>query len=177
MLEKLNLFNLKLPLRKLVLWFILWSFFLVRLLCIFLNLSYNHAWKILLSSMSWYSCYLELLDNLQKQIYRTVGSSLAAFLEPLVYCWNVASLSLFYGYFFNCYLAVPQPTSGHSQGDSLTNSMLITAFWFTLTWGSPEAYYFGRYSSELAQLGFHFLILEGGLLVILIDSMTFCHHS
>ena len=30
-------------------------------------------------------------------------------------------------FFFNCYLAVPQPTLGHSQGDSLTNLMLITA--------------------------------------------------
>ena len=28
--------------------------------------------------------------------------------------------------FFYCYLAVPQPTLGHSQGDSLTNPMLIT---------------------------------------------------
>ena len=31
-------------------------------------------------------------------------------------------------FFFNCYLAVPRPTLGHSQGDSLTNPMLITAF-------------------------------------------------
>ena len=29
------------------------------------------------------SCYLELLDKLQKQIYRTVGPSLAASLEHL----------------------------------------------------------------------------------------------
>ena len=33
-----------------------------------------------------------------------------------------------YHIFFNCYLAVPQPTVGHSQGDSLTNPMLITVF-------------------------------------------------
>ena len=38
------------------------------------------------------SCYLELLDKLQKQIYRTVGPSLAVSLEPLAHCWNVASL-------------------------------------------------------------------------------------
>ena len=31
-------------------------------------------------------------------------------------------------FFFNCFLAVPRPTLGHSQGDSLTNPMLITAF-------------------------------------------------
>ena len=41
------------------------------------------------------SCYLELLDKLQKWICRTVGPSLAAFLEPLVHRRNVASLSLF----------------------------------------------------------------------------------
>ena len=41
------------------------------------------------------SCYLELLDKLQKQVCRTVGPSLAASLEPLAHCQNVASLSLF----------------------------------------------------------------------------------
>ena len=46
------------------------------------------------------NCYLELLDKLQKQIYRTVGPSLAASLEPLAHCRNVASLSLFYRYYF-----------------------------------------------------------------------------
>ena len=46
------------------------------------------------------SCYLKLLDKLQKQIYRTVGPSLAASLEPLVHCQNVASLSLFYRHYF-----------------------------------------------------------------------------
>ena len=45
------------------------------------------------------SCYLELLDKLQKQICRTVGPSLAVSLEPLVHRQNVASLS-FYGYYF-----------------------------------------------------------------------------
>ena len=46
------------------------------------------------------SCYLELLDKLQKQIHRAVGPSLAASLEPLAHCRNVASLSLFYRYYF-----------------------------------------------------------------------------
>ena len=32
------------------------------------------------------SCYLELLDKLQKQICRAVGSSPSASLEPLAYC-------------------------------------------------------------------------------------------
>ena len=76
------------------------------------------------------SCYLELLDKLQKWICRTVGPSLAASLEPLAHRRNVASLSLFY------------------------------------------RYYFGRCSSELAQLVSLFF-LEGALFVILIDCMIF----
>ena len=46
------------------------------------------------------SCYLELLDKLQKRICRIVGPSLAASLEPLAHCRNVTSLSLFYMYLF-----------------------------------------------------------------------------
>ena len=63
----------------------------------------------------------------QKWICRTVGLSFAASLDSLAHCWNVASFSLFY-------------------------------------W-----YYFGRFSSELAQL----VPLEAGLLIILIDCMIF----
>ena len=47
------------------------------------------------------SCFLDLLDKLQKQICRTVGLSLAASVEPLAHCRNVASLSLFYRYYFD----------------------------------------------------------------------------
>ena len=46
------------------------------------------------------SYYLELLDKLQKGICRTAGPSLAASLEPLTHSGNVASLSLFYRYYF-----------------------------------------------------------------------------
>ena len=46
------------------------------------------------------SCYLELLDKLQERICMSVGPSLAASLEPLVHHWNVASLNLFYRYYF-----------------------------------------------------------------------------
>ena len=46
------------------------------------------------------SCYLELLDKLQKWICRIVGPSLAASLKLLAHHRNVASLSLFYKYFF-----------------------------------------------------------------------------
>ena len=46
------------------------------------------------------SCYLDLLDKLQKRICRIVDPSLAASLEPLAHCRNVASLSLFDRYYF-----------------------------------------------------------------------------
>ena len=45
------------------------------------------------------SCYLELLDTLQKWIYWTVGPWLAASLEPLTYCQNIATLSFFCRYY------------------------------------------------------------------------------
>ena len=44
------------------------------------------------------SCYLEMLEKLQKRIYRTVGLSLAASLESSTYRQNVFSLSLIYRY-------------------------------------------------------------------------------
>ena len=46
------------------------------------------------------SCYLELLDKLQKWICRTAGPTLAGSLEPLSHRRNVASWSLFYRYCF-----------------------------------------------------------------------------
>ena len=46
------------------------------------------------------SCYLELLDKLQKRICRTVGPSFAASLEPLAHCWSLARISLFYRHYF-----------------------------------------------------------------------------
>ena len=46
------------------------------------------------------SFYLELFDRLQKRIHRTLGPSLATCLEPLAHRQNVASLSLFYRYYF-----------------------------------------------------------------------------
>ena len=76
------------------------------------------------------SCYLKLLDKLQKRICGIVGPSLAASLEPLAYCQNVASLNLFYRYY------------------------LVDVLQKWLNW-------------------FHFLSLEGGLIVILINCMIF----
>ena len=45
------------------------------------------------------SCYLELVDKLQKRVCRTIGASFVASLQPLAHRRNVASLSLFYRYF------------------------------------------------------------------------------
>ena len=69
-----------------------------------------HVWAIIPS------CYLELQDKLQKQIYRTVGPLLTASLKPLAHHQNVASLSLFYRYYFGRCLSklaelVPLPCS------------------------------------------------------------------
>ena len=47
------------------------------------------------------SCYLELLDKLQRRICRIVGPSLAASHKPLAHHWNVASLRFFYSYYFS----------------------------------------------------------------------------
>ena len=53
---------------------------------------------ILLSCLGW--CSLLLLRNVKKQICRTVGSTLAASLEPFPHRWNVTSLRVFYRYYF-----------------------------------------------------------------------------
>ena len=49
------------------------------------------------------SCYLELLDKLQKQKNRTVDPSLAASLELLAHHRNVTSLNFFYRHYFGRY--------------------------------------------------------------------------
>ena len=72
---------------------------------------------MLLSRLGWCcSCYLKLLVKLQKQIFRTVGPSLATSLEPLADRRNVANVTLFYCYYFGRCLSelaqlVPLPFS------------------------------------------------------------------
>ena len=75
------------------------------------------------------SCYLELLDKLQKGICRADGLSLAASLEPLAL------------------IVVMWPAYVFSIGITLVDDLQNCVNWF------------------------HFLFLEGGLLVILIDCM------
>ena len=48
------------------------------------------------------SCYLELLDKLQKRICKTVGPWLATSLEPLAHRQNVGSVSFLWYYFCRC---------------------------------------------------------------------------
>ena len=81
------------------------------------------------------SCYLELLDKLQKPIYRTVGPSLAAFLEPLVYLQKVASWSLFYRYYFGrCSSELTELVPlAYSQGRSLRYSYRLHDFSATIS--------------------------------------------
>ena len=51
------------------------------------------------------SCYLELLDKVQKQICRIVGPNFAASLEPLANCQNVASLKLVFAIFCQFFIS------------------------------------------------------------------------
>ena len=73
--------------------FVIWSFFLLRLLFISINLSNGLAWNTVVL------CGLVLLAaalvKLQKPVCRTVGFSLAISLKPLALPWNAARLSLF----------------------------------------------------------------------------------
>ena len=88
------------------------------------------------------SCYLELLDKLQKRICRTVGPSLAASLEPLAHHQNVASLSLFYGYYFGICSSklaqlVPLP---YSQGRPTSYSDRLYGFSVTVATCYKDVY-------------------------------------
>ena len=86
---------LKLPLWKLELWFILWSFFLLRLLCISINLPFRHTWNTAFMSglvllVATWDCWISY-----KRICRTVSLSLPSSFEHFAHCSNVASLKVF----------------------------------------------------------------------------------
>ena len=88
------------------------------------------------------NCYFELLNKLQKRICRTVGHSLAASFEPLAYRQNVASLSLFYRYYFGRCSSeqaqlVPLP---FSRGRSTHYSDRLHDFPVTITWCYKDVY-------------------------------------
>ena len=59
-----------------------------------------HAWNIVdISGLVPVAATWNCRISCKKQICRTIGPSLAASLEPMAHCWNVASLILFYRYY------------------------------------------------------------------------------
>ena len=94
-----------------------------------------------------------MLDKLQKQICRAVGSSLAASLGPLAHRQNVASLSLFYMHYFGgCSLELAQLVSlPFSRGRSTCYSDKLYDFSVTI----PKCYkhvYVNRFFPCIAML-------------------------
>ena len=88
---------LKLHLRKLEPWFILWSFFLLTLLCISINLPHTCVCSTVAMSglvllVAIWNCWI----SYKNEYAGTVGPSLAASLETSAHHRNAASLSLFY---------------------------------------------------------------------------------
>ena len=93
-----------------------WSFFLLRLLCISINLPYDLAWNNV------FICWLVLLagryvTQTKNRICRTVSLLFVVSLEPVTHRQNVGSLSLFYRYYFGRCLSelpelVPLPITG-----------------------------------------------------------------
>ena len=71
--------------KKLEPWFVLQSFFLLKSLFVSINLPYGLAWNTVAMSgqAGALGCYLDMLVNLRKQVWKTVGPTLAASLEPL----------------------------------------------------------------------------------------------
>ena len=80
------------------------------------------------------SCYLELLDVLQKRICRSVSPAFAACLEPLANCQNVVSLSLFYRHNFGrCSSELAELVSlPYSRGGSTCYSNILHDFSVTI---------------------------------------------
>ena len=72
------------------------SFFLLMLLFIPINLPYGLAQNTVVMS----GLVLLVGDKKATRLYTIVGPSRAVCLEPLAHCGNVASLSLFYRYYF-----------------------------------------------------------------------------
>ena len=98
------------------------------------------------------SCYLEMLDKLQKRIFRAVALSSIASLEPLGHRRKVATLSLSYRYYFGrCSSELaqlfPLPYSG---GRSTRFSERLHDFSVTIPRFCQDLYFNGFFS--LAQL-------------------------
>ena len=48
-----------------------------------------------------HSCYLNMLEKLQKRVFRAVSPTLTSSLELLGRCWNVATMSFSYRHYFD----------------------------------------------------------------------------
>ena len=86
------------------------------------------------------SCYLELLDKLQKRICRTAGPSLASFLEPLAHRRNVARLNLLYRYYFGRYSSELAQLDPFSRGRSTRYSDRLHNFSVTVPRFNNDVY-------------------------------------
>ena len=82
------------------------------------------------------SCFLELFDTLQKQIFRTVDPLLAASLEPVAHRQNVASLNLFCRYYFG---RCSSEVDFHLMVDVYPKTV---KYWVGVDWG--HSYLMGR---------------------------------
>ena len=92
---------LKLPPKKLEPWFSQWSFFLLKLLCISINLPHGHVWNTVVLS----ELVLQLLLGIVRQTTKMDMQDYWSFTCWL--CWTLGSsskcrqlLSLFYRYYF-----------------------------------------------------------------------------
>ena len=85
---------LKLAPRELEPWFVLWSFFLLRLLCIYL-------YKSTIWPSTEYCCHILARATMWYLGDYTVGSSLAAFFEHLTHRQIVASCRYYFGRFLS----------------------------------------------------------------------------
>ena len=92
------------------------------------------------------SCYLIMLDRLQRQICRTVHPSLAALLKPFAHSWNVASLSLFCRYYF-----------GRCSSE-LAQLVPLPYSWERSTYYHDRLHHFYHHMSFVTEIKFHLYI-------------------
>ena len=135
---------LKLSPRKFGLSSVLWSLFLPKLLFISINLPYSLPRSpVVTCGLVLINCDLDMLDKLQKRIYRTVGPTLGACREPLGHRWDIASLSHFFRYYFG------------RCSPELTELVLLPFFFFFLKFDSLSwqiAWFFCHLSLTLMRM-------------------------
>ena len=103
-----------------------------------------HAWT------DAHSCYLEFLDRLQKWKCRTVGTSLDTSLEPFTHCRNVASLSLFYKYYFGTCSAELAPLVSLLYSCERSTHYYLSLHSYTLEFSAYRMFFFDPWSKWLS---------------------------